>query len=130
MENLEFFQTALMYQSFIVDAVAKIKAYGDAWGNDFCVYQIKAMFDRYINDDEVKEFFDLKNLTLERAKSLRFMRWSKDMPNLWLFPLWYVFFIPYGTKVIDINGVESEFTKETNLDTRLGCVAFGIKFND
>lgn len=130
MEDLEFFQKALNYQSFIVNAVAEIKAYGDAWGNDFCVSQIKEKFDKYINDDKVKEFFDLKNLTSERSKALRFQRWDEDMPNLWLFPLWYIYFIPYGTKVIDINGVEKEFTKDTDLDTRFGCVAFGVEFHE
>ena len=130
MENLEFFQKALNYQSFIVNAVAEIKAYGGAWGNDFCVSQIKEKFDKYINDAKVKEFFDLKNLTMERAKVLRFQRWSEDMPTLWLFPLWYIYFIPYGTKVIDINGVEKEFTKDTDLDTRFGCVAFGVEFHE
>ena len=40
-----------------------------------------------------KEFFDLKNLTLERAKALRFQRWDEDLPNLWLFPLWYIYFV-------------------------------------
>lgn len=130
MTDLEFYQKALNYQSFIVNAVAEIKAYGNAWGNDFCLSPIKEKFDKYIKDNDVKELFNLKNITWERAKILRFKRWDDDQPNLWLFPLWFVMFLPYGTKVIDINGKEFEYNKDTDLDTRFGCVAFGVNIKD
>lgn len=43
-----------------------------------------------------------------------------------LFPLWYVFLLPYGTKVINIWGKEIIYSEETDLDDSLGSVAFGI----
>lgn len=72
--------------------------------------------------------FTLDNLTRERAKHLRFGRWDKDeQPDLYLFPLWFVLFLPYGTKVVSIGGEKFEYSEETDLDTRFGCVAFGIE---
>ena len=47
-----------------------------------------------------------------------------------LFPLWFALLLPYGTKVITINGDEVEYTQDTDLDIRFGCVAFGINIKD
>ena len=84
--------------------------------------------ERYYSDDFVKKVFTLDNLTKERAKALRFGKWDEDeQPDLYLFPLWFVLFLPYGTKVVSIGGEKFEYSKETDLDTRFGCVAFGIE---
>ena len=124
MTDLEFYKSALNYQSFIANVVAEIETYH--WDNAFKLEHIKDVFKKYINDEGVKKLFNIENLTIERAKVLRFQRWDEDMPDLWLFPLWFIPFVPYGTKVISISGEERIFTKDTDLDTRFGCVAFGI----
>lgn len=121
MTDLEFYQKALIYQSFIVNHVAQSKAY-DFLSNK----EVKETLEKYYSNEDVRKLFSIDNLTIERAKALRFLRWDEEMPNLYLFPLWFVFFIPYGTKVIGIGGEEFEYTKETDLDNRCGCVAFGI----
>ena len=102
MTDLEFYQKALSCQSWLVNRISETKAY-------------------------VKEVFTLDNLTKERAKALRFGKWSDEQPDLYLFPLWFVLFLPYGTKVIGIGGDTFEYSEETDLDTRFGCVVFGIE---
>ena len=52
---------------------------------------------------------------------------DKDGLNLYLFPTWFVFFLPYGTKVVDINGNRFEYTKQTDVTPRGEHVPFGIE---
>ena len=74
---------------------------------------------------------NINNLTKERALYLRFGYWDKEKyPNLMLFPLWLALLLPYGTKVVTINGDDVEYTKDTDLDIRFGCVAFGANIKD
>ena len=127
MTDLEFYQKALVYQSYLANRIAEIKAYGSDWGDGFCVDEIKKTSIKFYSNEEIKNLFSIDNLTVERAKALRFSQWSDDNPDLYLFPLWFVFFVPYGTKVISIGGEEFEYTENTDLDTRFGCVAFGIE---
>lgn len=130
MTDLEFYQTALSCQSWLVNRISESKAYADSWSDEFCLKDIRKSIEKYFTDDYAKEVFTLDNLTRERAKYLRFGRWSDEHPDLYLFPLWFVFFIPYGTKVIGINGNTFEYSKETDLDTRFGCVAFGVELKE
>lgn len=128
MTDLEFYQKALTCQSWLVNKISEIKAYGKHCGDEFCLKEIRNSTEKYFYNDFVKEVFTLDNLTRERAKALGFGRWDEDeQPDLYLFPLWFVFFLPYGTKVTDICGNTFEYSKETDLDIRFGCVAFGIE---
>ena len=57
-----------------------------------------------------------------------FGSWDEDEQlDLYLFPVWFVLFLPYGTKVVSIGGEKFEYSKETDIDIRYGCVAFGIE---
>ena len=128
MTDLEFYQKALTCQSWLVNRISEIKAYGKHWIDEFCLKEFRDVTEKYFTDDYVKEVFTLDNLTKERAKALRFCQWDKDkQPDLYLFPLWFVLFLPYGTKVVSICGEKFEYSEETDLDTRFGCVAFGIE---
>ena len=127
MTDLEFYQNALSCQSWLVNRISEIKAYGKHWGDELCLKEIRDAIESYLTDDYVKEMFTLDNLTRERAKHLRFGKWSNEQPDLYLFPLWFVLFLPYGTKIVGIGGDTFEYTEETDLDTRFGCVAFGIE---
>lgn len=90
--------------------------------------ELRNATEKYFTDNHVKEVFTLDNLTMDRAKALRFCQFDEDeQQDLYLLPLWFVLFIPYGTKVISIGGEKFEYSKETDLDTRFGCVAFGIE---
>ena len=127
MTDLEFYQKALSCQSCLVNRISESKAYAKHWSDEFCLEDIRKAIERYYSDNSVKEVFTLDNLTKERAKALRFGKWSDEQPDLYLFPLWFVLFLPYGTKVIGIGGDTFEYSEETDLDTRFGCVAFGIE---
>ena len=127
MTDLEFYQKALSCQSWLVNRISESKAYAKHWSDEFCLRDIRKAIEKYYSDNSVKEVFTLDNLTKERAKALRFGEWSDEQPYLYLFPLWFVLFLPYGTKVIGINGNTFEYSKETDLDIRFGCVAFGIE---
>ena len=107
--------------------ISESKAYSEIWSDEFCLADIRKAIERYYSDDYIKGVFALENLSKERAEALRFCQWSEEHPNLYLFPLWFVLFLPYGTKVIGINGNTFEYSKETDLDIRFGCVAFGIE---
>ena len=127
MTDLEFYQKALSCQSWLVNRISESKAYSKFWSDEFCLEDIRKAIERYYSDNSVKEVFTLDNLTKERAEALRFGKWSDEQPDLYLFPLWFVLFLPYGTKVISIDGNTFEYSKETDLDIRFGCVAFGIE---
>ena len=131
MTDLEFYQKALLCQSWLVNRMSEIKAYGKHGSDEFCLKEIRDATEKYFSNDYVKEVFTLDNLTRERAKALRFGRWDEDeQPDLYLFPLWFVFFLPYGTKVIGIGGNTFEYSEETDIDIRFGCVAFGIELKE
>ena len=127
MTDLEFYQKALSCQSWLVNRISESKAYAKHWSDEFCLEDIRKAIERYYSDNSVKEVFTLDNLTKERAKALRFGKWSDEQPDLYLFSLWFVLFLPYGTKVVGIGGNTFEYNKDTDLDTRFGCVAFGIE---
>ena len=125
--ELEFYREALLYQSFFVNRISAIKTYGNRWNDDYCLDYIRKCINDYYSDKHIKEIFSINNLTIERAKSLHFFEWDKDGLNLYLFPTWFVFFLPYGTKVVDINGNRFEYTKQTDVTPRGGHVPFGIE---
>ena len=72
MTDLEFYQNALAFQSWLVNRISEIKAYGKHWSDEFCLREIRNATEKYYTDDNVKEVFTLDNLTRERAKALRF----------------------------------------------------------
>ena len=87
MTDLEFYQNALSCQSWLVNRISEIKAYGKHWGDELCLKEIRDAIENYLTDDYVKEVFTLDNLTRERAKHLRFGRWDEDeQPDLFIFP--------------------------------------------
>lgn len=74
MTDLEFYQKALLCQSWLVNRISEIKAYGKHWSDEFCLKEIRDAMKKYFSDDYAKEVFTLDNLTRERAKALRFCR--------------------------------------------------------
>ena len=127
MTDLEFYQKALSCQSWLVNRISESKAYAKNWSNEFCLRDIREAIEKYYSDEYVKEIFTIDNLTKERAKALRFCQWDEEHPDLYLFPLWFVLFLPYGTKIIGIGGDTFEYSEETDLDIRFGCVSFGVE---
>ena len=127
MTDLEFYQKALSCQSWLVNRIQESKAYVKNWSNEFCLKDIREAIEKYYSDEYIKEIFTIDNLTKERAKALCFCQWDEEYPDLYLFPLWFVLFLPYGTKIIGIGGDTFEYSEETDLDIRFGCVSFGVE---
>lgn len=126
--ELEFYREALLYQSFFVNRISAIKTCGNNLSDDYCLDYIRKSIDDYYSDKHIKEVFSISNITKDRAEALHFFKWDKDGLNLYLFPTWFVYFIPYGTKVVDINGNRFRYTKETDVTPRGGHVPFGLEF--
>lgn len=127
MSDKEFYKNALQVQCYLANKLAACKSFGKYWGEKYCIKELKEAMDKYLSDESVKEIFNIGNLTKERAEALRFQMFDEEqMPNLYLFPLWFVLLLPYGTKVVSLGGEEFEYAEDTDLDIRFGCVAFGI----
>lgn len=98
MTDLQFYQTATRYKSFVVNKVAEIVSYNRYWSKEFSVKELCERFDKYRNSEEVKSLFDLNNITKERALYLRFAYWNKETyPELMLLPLWFALLLHGGT---------------------------------
>lgn len=81
--------------------------------------------------EELRKFIDFTKITKEQAKELRFGKWSEEIPDLYLFPLWLVPVIPEGLEVVDIGGNKYKYEKATaDNDIRFGCVAYGIEIKE
>ncbi len=96
-----------------------------SWSDEFCRKEIKEAHDKFI--EELKKHIDLKTLTKEEAIALRFGRWSDELPNLYLIPLYLLPIIPKGTELICISGDKVVYDG-TNVDNdiRFDCIAYGI----
>lgn len=132
MNDLEFYKKALRIQSCALSYIAQVPAYNGHWSPEYSIEKILETFGWIKFNNGHDDLLKMENLTKERALSLGFSYWDKEnMPDFLLFPLWYaLLFIPYGTKVINIFGVEEEFTSKTDLNHRSGCVGFGMNFKE
>ena len=96
------------------------------WSDEYKTTKTKEVFNVFY--EELKKHIDFNNLTVEEARELRFGRWSEELPNLWLFPLYLVPIIPEGLEIMYIDGEKGIFKKdEMDNDIRFGCVAYGIE---
>jgi hypothetical protein len=130
MNDTEFLERALFYQSALLNKMAEIYFAKGYWDADFTKRQLIENIAEWKNFEEVREFFDVKNLTRDRALALGFSPWGEKNPDLLCFPLWYVCLLPYGLKVVDFNGNEEEYSEDTDLEHRFGCVSFGLIFKE
>lgn len=116
--------------TWLANSMAECNAY-DSWSAKFKECHIKEAFETFYNSlkgDTNKHLVDLKTMTVEKAKELRFCRWSEDMPNLWLLPLWFVPLIPIGIELTSIGGEKVVYDgKNIDTDIRFGCIAYGIE---
>ena len=130
MTDFEFYQKALSCQSRLMNRLSESRAYGKYWGDSFCLKEMRKAIEEFYSDDQAREVFTLENLTKQRAQTLGFKKASEDKPDLYLFPLWFVFFLPFNTEIVYLNGSRLKFTENTHLYNRFGCVAFGIELKE
>lgn len=97
-----------------------------AWSNEFCRKEVKENTDKFLK--EIKDLIDWENLTEEEACELRFMKFNMGTEEIWLIPLYLFPIIPKGIELTSILGDTFVYTdQELDNDTRLGCVAYGIR---
>lgn len=96
------------------------------WSDEFCRKEIKENTDTMLKT--LSKHIDWSNLTREEAIELRFGLWDKDMPNLYLLPLYLLPILPIGTELTTIGGDKIVYDG-TNVDNdiRFGCIAYGIE---
>lgn len=74
--------------------------------------------------EALKDEIDFNNLSKKEAVELRFCKWSKEDPSLYLIPIWLLPVLPVGTKLTCINGDEIVYDgKNVDNDVRFGCLA-------
>ena len=116
--------------TWLANTLAECNTY-ETWSAELKARTIKESFETFYNSlkkDTNKHLVDLTAMTAEKAKELRFCRWSEDTPNLWLLPLWFVPLIPIGTELTDIGGGKVVYDgNNIDLDVRFGCIAYGIE---
>ena len=75
---------------------------------------------------ELEKYIDWNNLTIQEATELRFMKWRNNS-DLYLLPLYILPILPIGTALTTINGVDVVYDgSNVDIDTRYGCIAYGI----
>lgn len=78
--------------------------------------------------EKLKDEIDFNNLSKQEAIELRFVKWSKEDPTLYLIPIWLLPILPVGTKLTAIDGDEIVYDgKSIDNDTRFGCLAYGVR---
>ena len=79
--------------------------------------------------ESLKELIDFNNITLEVAKAIGMKKWDDDS-DIYLFPYYLYTIIPLGLKVISIFEEELVWTDHMDSDSRLGCLAFGLRIKE
>ena len=97
-----------------------------SWSDKFCREEVKEATDRFLK--ELEKYIDWNNLTIQEATELRFMKWSNNLDSdLYLLPLYILPILPIGTTLTTINGVDVVYDgSNVDIDTRYGCIAYGI----
>lgn len=99
-----------------------------SWDDHFCREEVNDHTSKMI--EEVKKHIDFYHLTKKEAKELRFGKWS-DNSNLYLIPLWLLPVIPVGITLTCISGDKIVYDgKNIDIDTRFGCLAWGIEISE
>lgn len=109
----------------MANRAAETVAYGGSWGVEFCQKEIKEAHDKMV--EELRKHIDWNNLTVDDCKELRFNQWSDELP-IWLIPIWLLDVIPAGMELTYISGEKVVFNskEDIDIDTRFGCLAYGI----
>lgn len=110
----------------ILRAVGEARAYHQQ--DVYFSQRVKEIMDNHVS--KLDKFLEGRLSTLElndsEARALGFMLWDEES-DLRLIPLWLVPYINEDTWVLSVdNGEESEKIMDVELDTRFGCIAYGI----
>lgn len=110
----------------IVKAIGEARAYHQK--DEYFSQRIKEIMDDHVSklDKCLEGRLSTLELNDSEARALGFMLWDGES-DLRLIPLWLVPYINEDTWVLSVdNGEESEKIMDAELDTRFGCIAYGI----
>ena len=108
--------------TWLANQIALDYIYGDKFHSN------KEIMEKFY--DSIKNEIEWNTMTTQQAKELRFARWSDDMPNLWLIPIWLYPVIPDDLPLICINGEKTNTAEGIDTDIRFGCLAYGIEIKE
>ena len=112
--------------TWLVNSAAQCVTY-NTWSNESKARQLQEAFDTFYTSAKNNLKIDLKEMTIDELKEMRFCRWSDEKPGLWLIPLWFVPLLPIGIELTDIFGKTVIYDgNNIDLDVRYGCIAYGI----
>lgn len=105
----------------------------DKWSDEFCRKETREIWnnkgykgsflERYKDGITIEEF---KTMTDEEFDILGFAKWDEES-GLRLIPIWAFNYVKDGETLTCISGQKSiKGTDEIDLDTRGGCIAFGL----
>lgn len=123
----------IAHLTWLANKAAEWNTYTD-WSGELVKKEVEMAFHTFYKSllsEKNAHLVDLDKLGVQELKQMRFARWDDDNPNLWLIPLWFVPCIKPGTELVSIGGERfvyrgGDIAKEIDLDTRFGCIAWGI----
>lgn len=119
-------QEILSHLTWYASMVAQPVQYN--WSDEFSKKHISDVTDIFL--DNIKNEINWSNLTAIEALELGFRRWSNDVPDLYLIPLYLLPILPVGTEVTSIFQEKIIYNgNNIDNDVRGGCLAYGLIIN-
>lgn len=118
------FELCKAIRKHTLDTAAQCVAYS-SWSADFVKGQLLTCKERLEKSKNFRKI-NLKALTKRNLKELGFGLWS-DNSNLYLIPLWLLPYLEEATETESISGSKHSTTSDIDNDSRMGCLAYGIK---
>lgn len=113
--------------SFFTSCVAESVMWN--WDNDYKATHVKKALEKL--QKSIKETVNILELSEIELAELGFMRWAvgrEESDPIMLIPLYIFPIIPKGTEVFCIDGSKKVVgVDKIDDDTRVGCIAYGIK---
>lgn len=122
------FELAKRYMVMHSNKMAECVEYG--WSSDFIASEIKG-FPEKLKSMSGYQSIDPNNLTKSQLIELGGNKWSEELPNLVLIPIWMLPHLPDEFKGASFSGEEVTMKKsEIDNDQRFGCLAYGVILED
>lgn len=96
------------------------------WSDEFVGKELRESMDQLYKT--LGECIDWPVLTIKEAKELGFVQWDEGA-NLYLIPIWLYPAIPEDLELCCISG-GTYYKKDIGIDTRFGCLIYGLLLED
>lgn len=118
-------ENIMRHLTFIANKAAEGFVY-KPWSDEFVGKELRAAMEQVYKS--MGEAIDWDVLTVKEAKELGFCKWDEGA-ELYLIPIWLYPAIPDDLELTCISG-ETAFKKDIDTDTRFGCLAYGLLFEE